>query len=92
MRQVLRAAGGCLHTVSMPNVLVRDVPERVHAVLQRRADVRGQSLQQYLAGELQRLADRPSVDELLVRVAGRSGGRIGLGQAVADLDEDRGRR
>lgn len=79
----------CLHNVSMPNVLVRDVPEPVHAVLQQRADMRGQSLQQYLAGELRLLAERPTVDEVLARVAKRSGGRVGLAQAVADLDSDR---
>ena len=52
----------------MPNVLVRDVPEDVHTALQRRAEQRGQSLQQYLAGELRRLAERPSVDEVLDRI------------------------
>ncbi|MGM0618264.1 MAG: FitA-like ribbon-helix-helix domain-containing protein [Actinomycetota bacterium] len=28
----------------MPNVLVRDLPDEVHAELQRRAEARGQSL------------------------------------------------
>jgi hypothetical protein len=73
----------------MPNVLVRDVPEPVHAVLQQRADSQGQSLQQYLAGELRRLAERPTIEEVLARVTQRSGGRVGLKQAVADLDSDR---
>ena len=75
----------------MPNVLVRDVPENVHAQLQARADQRGQSLQQYLAGELRRLAERPSVDEVLARIAARRGGRVGLGQAVQDLAAERDR-
>jgi plasmid stability protein len=73
----------------MSNVLVRDVPEDVHAALQRRAERRGQSLQQYLSGELRRLADRPSLDEVLDRIDRRQGGRVGLEQAVEDLAEDR---
>lgn len=76
----------------MPNVLVRDVPDEVHAALQRRAEQRGQSLQQYLASELARLAERPSVDELIARVSRRSGGRVGLQQAAADLGDERARR
>ena len=75
----------------MPNVLVRDVPEEVHAALQRRAEQQGQSLQQYLVGELRRLAERPSIDEVLARIELRSGGRVGLQQAADDLAEERQR-
>jgi plasmid stability protein len=80
-----------LHTVSMPNVLVRDIPDEVHAALQRRAEDRGQSLQQYLASELARLAERPSVEELFARIARRRGGRVGLKTAAADLADERAR-
>jgi antitoxin FitA len=76
----------------MPNLLVRDVPDEVHAALQRRAERRGQSLQQYLAGELRRLAERPGVDEVLDRIERRRGGRVGLRQAADDLAAERGRR
>lgn len=76
----------------MPNVLVRDVSDDVHSQLQRRADDRGQSLQQYLAGELRRLAERPTMDEVLARVARHRGGRVGLQQAVNDLASERDRR
>ena len=82
----------CLHNVSMPNVLIRDVPDDVHGRLQARADEHGQSLQQYLAGELRRLVERPSMDEVLARIATRRGGRVGLDQAVQDLAADRDRR
>ena len=75
----------------MPSVLIRDVPEGVHASLQRRAEQRGQSLQQYLAGELKRLAERPSLDEVLDRLDSRRGGRVGFDQAVEDLTEERQR-
>ena len=74
------------------NVLVRDIPDDVHEALQRRAERRGQSLQQYLAGELRRLAEQPTIDELLDRVARRRGGSVGLAQAAEDLHEERARR
>jgi len=76
----------------MPNILVRDIPDDIHAALQRRAGQRGQSLQQYLAGELRRLAERPSVDEVLDRIERHRGGRVGLEQAVEDLGQERARR
>jgi len=75
----------------MPNLLVRNIPEDVHAALQRRAERRGQSLQQFLAGELRRLAERPSIDEVLDRIERHSGGRVGLQQAADDLAEERQR-
>lgn len=74
------------------NVLIRDLSEDVHAALQRRAERRGQSLQQYLAGELRRLADQPTVEEVLERIDQRRGGSVGLAQAAEDLHEERARR
>lgn len=73
----------------MPNILVRDLPEDVHAELQRRATQRHQSLQQYLASELRVLAERPLLSEVLAEIDTRHGGRVGLDQAVHDLDEAR---
>ena len=75
----------------MPNVLVRDLPEKVHAELQRRAGQRGQSLQQYLAAELTRLAERPSIAEVLDRIERHRGGRVGFAQAARDLSRERTR-
>lgn len=76
----------------MPNVLVREIPDDVHAALQRRAQRRGQSLQQYLATELARLAAQPSVEDLFDRIGRRNGGEVGLQAAVEDLDAARGDR
>ena len=75
----------------MTNVLVRDIPDDVHAALQRRAERRGQSLQQLLAAELRRLAERPAMDDVLDRISRRRGGRVGLRQAADDLAEERAR-
>lgn len=77
------------HTASMPNVLVRDLPKATHATLQQRAERQGQSLQQYLASELTRLAERPTPEELFARVSRRRGGKVGLTQAVTDLASER---
>jgi hypothetical protein len=76
----------------MPNVFVRDLPDDVHASLQRRAGVAGQSLQQYLVAELTRLATTPTMHDVLTRIARRRGGRIGLETAVNDLHNERGTR
>ena len=73
----------------MPNVLIRDLPEETHRELQRRAAERGQSLQQYLAADLARLAASPTLDDVLRRIGTRDGGRVGLAQAVADLADER---
>lgn len=78
-----------MHNACMPNVVVRELPEDVHAELVRRAEAAGQSLQQYLSAELTRIASTPTMSEVLTRVARRRGGRVGLEQAVADLDAER---
>lgn len=72
----------------MKNILVRDVPEDVHAVLQRRAEAAGQSLQQYLLSELARMSSAPTLEEVLARIEARTGGRVGR-IAVDDLEAER---
>ena len=79
----------CYRSASMANILVRGLPDQVHAALQRRAERRGQSLQQYLVQELTRLVDKPSLDELLDRIDRRGGGRVGFEQAAGDLADER---
>jgi hypothetical protein len=75
----------------MPNVLVRDLPDEIHAGLQRRAEAAGQSLQQFLAGELTRLATTPTMSDVLERISRRRGGSVGFDTAVRDLDDERRR-
>lgn len=76
----------------MPNVLVRDVPDDVHAALQRKAEHRHQSLQQYLTVELRNLAERRSISDVLDEVEALHGGRVGFATAVGDLDDERAQR
>ena len=52
-------------------VQIRDVPEDVHRTLKSRAALQGVSLSEYLRGELQRIADRPTPAELQARLARR---------------------
>jgi plasmid stability protein len=76
----------------MPNVLIRDLPDDIHARLQQRAEAAGQSLQQYLTQELTKVAGVPSMEELLTRIGARSGGTVGFDEAVADLARERSDR
>jgi len=74
---------------AMPHVLVRDLPEDVHGRLVDRAKAEGRSLQRYLVAELTRLAHRMTLEEFVARVETNEGGRVGLAQAVEDLDQMR---
>jgi len=75
----------------MPNVLIRDLPDEVHARLQQRAERAGQSLQQYLTSQLAKVADEPTIDEVLAGLSEHRGGVIGFGAAVDDLTAERAR-
>ena len=72
----------------MPDIAIQ-VSDDVHAALQEHARRRGQSLEQYLASVLERLADRPTLHEVLDRIERRRGGQVGFGQAVQALDVER---
>jgi antitoxin FitA len=73
-------------------VAPKDVPEETHAVLRQRAAAAHQSLQEYLRSRLIEEAAAPTVDEVLDRAAGRSGGSLPLTDAVAAVRDDRARR
>jgi hypothetical protein len=76
----------------MPSVQIKDVPEHTHAVLRRRAAAAHQSLQEYLRAWLIEEASEPTLDEVLERAGGRSGGTVSLTDAVTALRADRDRR
>lgn len=76
----------------MPSIQIKDVPERTHAVLRRRAAAAHQSLQEYLRTRLIEEADRPTLDEILDRAGARSGGSVPLADAVATVRDDRAGR
>lgn len=73
-------------------ITIRDVPEKVRDELAARAALQGKSMQEYLKGELERLAARPSVDAWLAQVRKRkraSQTRISTAKIVKERDADR---
>ena len=84
--------GDCMYYACMPNVQVRDVPDDVHEALVRRAELAGQSLQQFLAAQLARIAATPSIDEILDRIESRPTGRLSAASAIDVIGDERARR
>ncbi|HLI40416.1 MAG TPA: hypothetical protein VKV35_02065 [Streptosporangiaceae bacterium] len=76
----------------MPSVQIKNVPEQTHAVLRQRAAAAHQSLQEYLRTRLIEEASEPTLEEVLDRAGGRSGGSVPLRTAVDSLRADRDRR
>lgn len=58
----------------MKTIQVRKVPDHVHRTLRTRAAAAGVSLSDYALGELERVAERPPVADLLTRARARAGG------------------
>ena len=59
---------GCYHEEVSVSLHVRDIPDRVHRVLAKRAKASGMSLRQYVIGVLTEHSSLPSVDEWLAEV------------------------
>lgn len=76
----------------MPSVQIKDVPDETHSVLRRRAAAAHQSLQEYLLAHLIEEAGRPTLDEVLDRASGRSGGSLPVKSSVSVLRSERARR
>jgi plasmid stability protein len=68
-------------------VQVRNVPDALHRKLKARAAVAGQSLSDYLLGELGRIAARPTREEMLARIHGRMPVRLQTPVAVVIREE-----
>jgi plasmid stability protein len=73
----------------MATIQVKHVPDDVHAELRRRADAAGQSLQEYLLKRLSDEARRPTLDDVLERAGGHTGGWISFEFAVGALGTER---
>lgn len=73
----------------MPSVQIKNVPDDVHQVLQRRAAAAGQSMQEYLLLRLTVDARTEALDEVLERAGQRAGGRVGFAEAVDALRAER---
>jgi antitoxin FitA len=75
----------------MPSVQIKNVPPKVHRVLRLRAAAAGQSMQEYLLAQLTRQAQEATLEEVLDRAGGRSGGSLGLAFASETLRDERQR-
>ena len=72
----------CAHADHMPRMVqIRNVPDALHRKLKVRAAHEGQTLSDYLLAELERLAARPSREEMLTRLHGRR--RVSLKTAAS---------
>lgn len=58
----------------MKTIQIRNVPDEVHGALRARAAHAGVSLSDYALAELERVARRPEVSDVLRRAERRSGG------------------
>lgn len=79
------------HDGAVVTVQIEDVPEDTNAVLRRRAADAHQSLSEYLRSLLIAEASRPTADEVLCRVGGRTGGSISFADSAAAVRQDRHR-
>ena len=53
------------------HIQIRNVPEELHRALKSRAALAGMSLSEYLLQEAQKIAERPTVEELRQRLRQR---------------------
>ena len=81
-----------MYYACMPNVQVRDVPDQVHEELVRRAELAGQSLQQFLMTQLVLIAATPTIDEMLKRIDRRPKGSLSAESAIETIEGERARR
>jgi plasmid stability protein len=72
-------------------IQVRNVPDRLHRALVRRARARGQSLTDYIEDILEREVTRPPAAEVFERVSKRIPVRL-AGRAADLIREERGAR
>lgn len=69
---------------AVPKMLqVRNVPNDLHHELVRRANLRGQTLTDYVRSVLEREVRRPPPEEVFARIDARE--PVELGQPVADI-------
>ena len=62
----------CEHATNMSKMVqIRNVPDVLHRKLKSRAADAGQTLSDFLLAELERLAARPTRDEMLTRIHSR---------------------
>lgn len=78
----------CKYVENMSKMIqIRNVPDELHRKLKARAALEGKSLSDYLLGEVRRLAERPTVAEMMERLARRTPVRLPVSSASAVREE-----
>jgi plasmid stability protein len=72
-------------------IQIRNVPGTMHRELKSRAALAGMSLSDYLLNEIRQVAERPTLDQLRVRLADRPAATLSLAPADAIRAERYGR-
>lgn len=73
-------------------ITIRDVPDAVRDELAARAALQGKSMQEFLRSELERLASRPPIEQLLAGIRDRkimANTRISPQEILAHRNADR---
>lgn len=76
-------------------IQVRNIPDRLHRELRRRAKAKGQTLTDYVEEILEREVSRPSAEEVFARIRSRSPvdlGGVSAAELIAEGYAERGRR
>jgi plasmid stability protein len=73
----------------MATIQIKNVPEETYTVLRQRAALAHQSLQKYLLGHLIEVAGEPTINEILYRAGGRSGGSVTLKASTSTVRANR---
>jgi len=81
-----------MYFACMPNIQIRDVSIPVHEALVRKAELAGQSLQQFLSNQLAILAATPSLEELLDSIEQQDLGKLSTADALQAISGERARR
>ena len=64
-------------------IQIRNVPDALHRQLKSRAALAGMSLSDYLLNEIRQSAERPTLDELRMRLRSRGGAVLSASPADA---------
>ena len=82
-----------MHNACMPvQITIRNVPEEVRDTLKARAARQHQSMEEYLRAELEHLASKPSIEDLMDEVRARKSADpayIGVESILQARDADR---
>lgn len=72
-------------------IQVRDVPDRVHGTLKSRAAREGMSLSDFVKRELERVAERPTMQEWLERTQAATpiAPRVAAARVIRELRDER---